>query len=65
MKPKLLPQRYKTFGGAAQRAAFERGVNPGEFARGYARHLYSYRVVSVDGLWRVERSVKNESKSNA
>ena len=55
---KLLPQRYKTFKGAAQRAAFERAMNPGEFARGDVARRYSYRVIAdSQNMWRVERFI--------
>ena len=54
---KLLREKYLTFAGAGKRAAFERTVNPSEFARGYAARLYRFRVVSADGLYRVERFV--------
>lgn len=52
---KLLREKYKTFSGAAKRAAFERAMAPGEFQRGHKAKLYGYRVVSVAGAYRVER----------
>jgi len=55
MATKLLPQKYKTFSGAAQRAACKRGLAPFEFQHGYAARLYGYRVVTRDGFYRVER----------
>ncbi len=57
MHNRLLKQKYKTFHGAAQRAAFERGIAPSEFARGITAKRYQFRVVFVDGAYRVERSV--------
>jgi hypothetical protein len=52
---RLLSQKYKTFHGAAQRAAFERGVAPYEFCQGYKARLYAYRVVHDGYSYRVER----------
>ncbi len=54
---KLLKEKYKTFANAAKRAAFERSLAPFEFRQGYKAKLYQYRIISVDGFWRVERSV--------
>ena len=55
MKPRLLREKYLTAAGAYKRAGFERGVAPGEYARGEKAHLYSYRVIFQDNCWRVER----------
>lgn len=55
-KPRLLREKYRTFSGAAKRAAFERGVAPSEYRAGFKSHVYSYRVVEHDGCYRVERS---------
>lgn len=54
---RLLREKYKTFHGAAQRAAFERGVAPSEYRAGCAARVYSFRVVEHDGLYRVERFI--------
>lgn len=53
---KLLREKYRTFSGAAKRAAFERGVAPSEFRAGYKARLYTYRVVEHQGSYRVERA---------
>lgn len=52
---RLLGSKYKTWEGARKRAAFENGLAAGEFRRGNKAFLYSYRVVRVEGLYRVER----------
>jgi len=57
MATKLLREKYRTFSGAAKRAAFERAMAPGEFARGDKARLYHYRVVAHDGFYRVERFI--------
>ena len=54
---RLLGPKFKTFSGAAKRAAFERAMAPGEFRRGYRAKLYGYRVVEHEGYWRIERYV--------
>lgn len=54
---RLLREKYKTYHGAAGRAAFERGIAPGEYERGYKARLYNYRVVEHDGCYRVERFI--------
>ena len=54
---KLLPQKYKTYHGAYQRAQFERFMAPSEFAKGYRARLYNYRIVEHEGMYRVERFV--------
>jgi hypothetical protein len=54
---KLLREKYKTYEGARKRAAFERGVNPGEYRRGDVARLYGFRVVEHEGAYRVERYV--------
>ena len=54
---RLLREKYKTREGAAKRAAFERGIAPGEFRRGDKARLYGYRVVLHEGFFRVERYV--------
>lgn len=59
---KLLKEKYKTRDGAAKRARFENGLAPSEFKRGDKAKLYQYRVVTVDGFYRVERYVKEEVK---
>jgi len=51
----MLRQKYKTYEGARRRAAFENMVAPGEFQRGQRARLYTYAVVQIDGMWRVER----------
>jgi hypothetical protein len=63
MKPKLLSQKYKTFSGAAKRAQFERAMNPSEFRSGHAARLWTYRVVEHDGMYRVERFIRDQSTS--
>ena len=57
MANKLLREKYKTWEGAHKRAGFERSVAPGEFRRGDKARLYGYRVVTVDGVYRVERYI--------
>jgi hypothetical protein len=51
----MLREKYKTFSGAAKRAAFERAVAPSEFRAGYKARIYSYRVIEHAGAYRVER----------
>ena len=57
MATKLLREKFKTFSGAAKRAAFERAMAPGEFRRGDKARLYGYRVVSHEGFFRIERYI--------
>ena len=52
---KLLREKYKTHEGAIKRARFERSLAPSEFNQGYKARLYSYRVVQIENVWRVER----------
>lgn len=61
---KLLREKYKTFEGATKRCAFERSLAPFEHRQGYKAHVYSYRVVQVDGQYRVER-FRPEAKAAA
>lgn len=56
---KLLSGKYKTWEGAAKRAAFERSMNPGEFKRGDVAHLYSFSVVQEGGFYRIAREKKS------
>ncbi len=51
----LIKGHYKTYDGAARRAGFENGLARHEFERGYKAKVYRYTVVSVDGMYRVER----------
>lgn len=60
---RLLPQKYKTFEGAAKRAAFERAMAPSEFRNGYKARLYCYRVVEHDGAYRVERFIRTQEQA--
>ena len=51
---KMLKEKYKTPEGAYKRAAFERGINPGEVARGDVAWRKKFTVVIDDaGLYRV------------
>ena len=48
--------KYKTREGAAKRLAFERAMNPGEFARGDVPYRYVYGIeLDTDGNWRVTK----------
>lgn len=60
---RLLREKYKTYSGAASRAAFERGVAPSEYRSGYKAHVYSFRVIERDGVYRVERFIPEGSKA--
>lgn len=55
---KLFKEKYKTRDGAAKRLAFERSMNPGEFARGDVASLYVFSIEQVDGLYRVAKTKK-------
>jgi hypothetical protein len=55
---KLLKEKYKTYEGARQRAAFENGVAGSEFRNGYKARLYHYTIVADETqgeTWRVRR----------
>ena len=56
---KLLKETYKTYDGAHKRAGFENGIARSEFQHGYKARLYHYTVVTVDGAWRVQRTLGN------
>lgn len=60
---RLLGAKYKTYEGARKRAGFENGVAPSEYRRGYEARLYRYRVVTVDGIYRVAREVNAEGEA--
>jgi hypothetical protein len=47
---------YKTLAGAQKRLAFERAMNPGEYARGDVAHRYEYAVAPVEGGFRLTRT---------
>lgn len=52
----LLSAKYKTWEGAAKRAAFERSMNPGEFKRGDVASLYSFSIVKEGAVYRVAKT---------
>ena len=59
---RLLREKYRTFSGAAKRAASERALAPGEYARGDKARIYNYRVVQHEGCYRVERFTQERAQ---
>ena len=52
----ILAQKFKTSGWAHNAAAHRQGCADDAFKRGFSSFRYAFRVVFVDGAYRVEKT---------